>query len=79
MDAMRKEAKSGYLGRAEPGIVTFDADSESQYLYAQVDLYLDIDHYVSATFERRLRASSPAQSRATIHALRKFLRGRTED
>ena len=78
MDAIRKETKSGYLGRADPGIVSFDADTESQYIYAQVDLYLDVDHYVDAAFEidyERLGGDVAA----TIHALRKFLRGRTEE
>jgi hypothetical protein len=78
MDAIRKETKSGYLGRAEPGIVSFDADTESQYVYAQVDLYLDIDKYVGEELDvdYELLAGHVA---ATIHALRKFLRGRTED
>ena len=78
MDAIRKETKSGYLGRAEPGIVSFDADTESQYVYAQVDLYLVVDKYVGEDLDvdYALLAGHVA---ATIHALRKFLRGRTED
>jgi len=78
MDAIRKETKSGYVGRTEPGIVTFDADGESQYVYAQVALYLDADVYVGEDLDvdYALLASHVG---ATIHALRKFLRGRTED
>jgi hypothetical protein len=78
LDAMRQEAKSGYLGQAEPGIVTFDADSESQYLYAQVDLYLAIDEYVDERFTVDY-AKLGTHVGATVHALRKFLRGRAED
>lgn len=76
--AMSQEAKSGYLGRAEPGIVTFDADTESQYLYTQVDLYLAINEYVDDDFEVDYDKLG-AHVGATIHALRKFLRGRLED
>jgi hypothetical protein len=78
MDAIRKETKSGYLASADPGIVTFDADSESQYLYAQIDLFLDIDAYVSDELEISYELLA-GHVDATIHALRKFLRGRTED
>lgn len=78
LNAMRQEAKSGYLGRAEPGIVTFDADSESQYLYTQVDLYLAIDDYVAEDFAVDY-VKLGAHVAATVHALRKFLRARVED
>lgn len=78
LGAMRQEAKSGYLGRAEPGIVTFDADSESQYLYAQIDLYLAIDEYVDDAFTVDYDKLG-AHVGATVHALHKFLRGRVED
>ncbi|MEA2194117.1 MAG: hypothetical protein QOG42_551 [Solirubrobacteraceae bacterium] len=76
-NAIRQEAKSGYLGAAEPGIVTFDADSESQYLYTQVDLYLAIDDYVDADIDVDY-AKLGAHVGATVHALRKFLRGKVE-
>jgi len=78
LNAMRQEAKSGYLGRAEPGIVSFDADSESQYLYAQVDLYLAIGDYVDADFAVDYDKLG-AHIGATVHALRKFLCGRVQD
>jgi len=78
MDALRKETKSGYVGRAEPGIVTFDADSESQYVYAQISLYLDVDQYVGEDLDVEY-ALLAGHVTATIHALRKFLRGRTEE
>lgn len=75
--AIRQEAKSGYLGRSEPGVVTFDADGESHYLYTQIDMYLDLDEYISPEFAvdyDKLRA----HVFATVHALRKFLRGKVE-
>lgn len=76
--AMRQEAKSGYLGRAEPGIVTFDADTESQYLYAQIDLYLDIDEYIDDELQPDYDKLGKMVA-ATANALRKFLHGRIED
>lgn len=78
MDALRKETKSGYVTTAEPGVVTFDADSESQYVYAQISLYLDVDQYVGEELEVEY-ALLAGHVTATIHALRKFLRGRTEE
>lgn len=77
IEAMRKEAKSGYVRAAEPGIVTFDKEDESKYLYAQIDLYLDLDDYISAKFEVDYDKLGAAVS-ACVHALRKFLKGRIE-
>lgn len=78
MDAMRKQAKSGYVKSAEPGIVTFDKEDESKYLYAQIDLYLDVDDYISPKFEVEYEKLTLAVS-ACVHALRKFLKGRVEE
>jgi hypothetical protein len=78
IEAMRKQAKSGYVRSAEPGIVTFDKDDESKYLYAQIDLYLDIDDYISATFEVDYDKLTTAVG-ACVHALRKFLKGRVAE
>jgi hypothetical protein len=77
IDAMRKEAKSGYVRSAEPGIVTFDKEDESKYLYAQIDLFLDIDDYISKKFEVDYDKLGLAVS-GCVHALRKFLKGRIE-
>lgn len=74
---MRQEAKSGYLGTTEPGVVTFDADSESHYLYTLVPLFMDLDEYISANFEVDYPKLS-SHVGATVHALRKFLRGKVE-
>lgn len=78
VDAMRKQAKSGYVKTAEPGIVTFDKDDVSKYLYAQIDLYLEIDEYISPAFEVDYEKLTRAVA-ACVHALRKFLEGRVEE
>ena len=78
VEAMRKQAKSGYVKSAEPGIVTFDKDDASKYLYAQMDLYLDLDDYISASFEVDYEKLTKAVA-ACVHALRKFLKGRVEE
>ena len=75
--AMRQEAKSGYLGSSEPGVVTFDADSESHYLYTLVPMFMDLDQYISPEFEVDYGKLSTHVG-ATVHALRKFLRGKVE-
>jgi hypothetical protein len=76
VEAFRQETKSGYLGRSEPGIVSFEADTESQYVYAEVDLYLDMNLYVGGAFDIKYDLLGTHVA-ATIHALRKFLHGRT--
>lgn len=78
VEAMRKQAKSGYVKSAEPGIVTFDKDDESKYLYAQIDLYLDVDDYVSQDLKVDYEKLNGAVA-ASVHALRKFLKGRVEE
>ena len=78
VDAMRKQAQSGYVTAADPGTVTFDKDDESKYLYAQVVLFLDVDDYVSAEFEVDYDRLNRAVA-ACVHALRKFLAGRVEE
>ena len=78
VDAMRKQAKSGYVHSDEPGIVTFEKDDESKYLYAQIDLYLDLDDYISPKFEVDYDKLTIAVG-ACVHALRKLLKGRVEE
>lgn len=44
--AVRQEMASSFIVSPEPGTVTFDADLSSGYVYAQVDLLLELDRYV---------------------------------
>jgi hypothetical protein len=45
--AIRQEVQSGMIVSPEPGTVTFDADLSSGYVYAQIDLLLELERYVS--------------------------------
>lgn len=45
--AVRQEMASNFVVSPEPGTVTFDADLSSGYVYAQIDLLLELDRYVS--------------------------------
>ncbi len=75
MNAVRAEMQSGYLQNAEPGTITVDGDLQSGYVYVQVDLYLNIDDYVSRTYHidyPRLTGHIGAAK----NALAKYLRGR---
>lgn len=45
--AVRQEVQSGLIFSPEPGTVTFDADISSGYVYAQIDLLLELDRYVA--------------------------------
>ncbi len=44
--AVRQEMQSTFIASPEPGTVTFDADLSSGYIYAQVDLLLELERYV---------------------------------
>lgn len=75
MNAIRAEMKSGYIRNPEPGTITVDGDLASGYVYVQVDLYWNIDEVVKPDYtidNERLSGSIDA----TVHALRKYLRGR---
>ena len=45
--AVRQEVASAFIASPEPGTVTFDADMSSGYVFAQVDLLLELSRYVS--------------------------------
>lgn len=44
--AVRQEVMSSFVVSPEPGTVTFDADMSSGYVYAQIDLLLELERYV---------------------------------
>lgn len=73
--ALQAEMKSSYIQDAEPGTITVDGDMNSGYVYCQVDLYFDIDQYVSREYQIDYKKLS-SHIGATTHALRKYLRGR---
>lgn len=75
LSAAQAEFKSGYLQSAEPGTITIDADIATGYIYTQVDMYWNISDYVAEDYNvdhQRLKQHIGA----SIHALRKYLRGR---
>ncbi|HNE88524.1 MAG: DUF4339 domain-containing protein [Candidatus Nanopelagicales bacterium] len=45
-NALKQEVQSGFIVSPEPGTVTFDADLSSGYVYAQIDLLMEIERYV---------------------------------
>lgn len=48
--ALRQEVQSSFIASPEPGTVTFDADLSSGYVYAQIDLLLELERYVDEHF-----------------------------
>lgn len=48
--ALRQEVQSSFIASPEPGTVTFDADISSGYVYAQIDLLLELQRYVDDHF-----------------------------
>ena len=75
MSALKAEFKSGFIQNPEPGTITVDGDLKSGYVYAQVDLLLDIGDYVSDDYSTNTTRLCEHID-ATTHVLRKYLRGR---
>lgn len=74
--ALKAEYKSGFITNAEPGTITVDADVTAGYVYVQIDLLWNIDDYVQPdlTVDYALLTTHVG---SCVHALRKYLHGRT--
>jgi hypothetical protein len=73
--AIRQEVASSFVMSPEPGTVTFDADLSSGYVYAQVDLLLELDRYVSESMEVD-HALLRRHLAAAVYTMRMFVRSR---
>lgn len=73
--ALRAEYKSGYIQSAEPGTITVDGDMASGYVYVQVDMYWNLQDYIEEDYTIHYDRIG-RDTGATLHALRKYLRGR---
>ncbi|MCU0269294.1 MAG: hypothetical protein MUF83_11685 [Acidimicrobiales bacterium] len=73
--AIKSEIKSSIIMSDEPGIITVDGDMTSGYVFAQVDLLLDLDTYVVGGLQVDY-AKLGAHLSATVNALHKYLYGR---
>lgn len=77
MTALRQEMKGGFIHEPEPGIITIDGDISSQYVYVQVNLIWDLKDYLDPKNPYKVIYPKLSQDiAASIHALRKYLRGR---
>lgn len=75
--AVKQELKGGYILRPDPGVITVDGDMSSRYVYVEVGLIWDIDDYLDGEGSYRVRSEDMTRDiGATLHALRKYLRGR---
>ncbi|MBX7190500.1 MAG: hypothetical protein K1X94_00495 [Sandaracinaceae bacterium] len=74
--ALKAEYKSGFIANPEPGTITVDADVTAGYVYVQIDLLWNIDDYVHADLSVDYGLLTTHVG-STVHALRKYLRGRT--
>ncbi len=73
--ALQAEWKSGYLRSAEPGTITVDGDMQSSYIYVQIDMFWKLDDYIGEDYAIDYDELGD-HVHATVHALRKYLRGR---
>jgi len=73
---LKAEVKSSFIvDRNEPGVITFDADLTSGYIYAQVPLLLNLDRYFGEGYEIKYDLLQ-RHTEAAIHSLKKYLQGR---
>lgn len=74
MSTIKQEMKSSMIANAnEPGVITFDGDMSTGYVYAQVNLLLNLDDYFDGLIQK-----SPISRDlyAAVHSLSKYLSGR---
>ncbi|MHC9541138.1 MAG: hypothetical protein AB9903_16675 [Vulcanimicrobiota bacterium] len=71
----KAEIKSSFILTKEPGIITCDADLTGGYIYAQIPLIFNLDHYIKNTFTINLDLLN-SHIDAVIHSLKKYLVGR---
>ncbi len=77
MGAIKQEMKGGYITQAEPGIISIDADISSQYVYVQVGMIWDINDYLDPNDPYKVLYPKLSEDLGgTLHALKKYLRGR---
>jgi hypothetical protein len=77
MGALRQEMKGGFIHEPDPGVLTIDGDISSQYVYVQVNLIWDLKDYLDPKNPYKVIYPKLSQDlSASIHALRKYLRGR---
>ena len=74
MSTIKQEMKSSMISNAaEPGVITFDGDMSTGYVYAQVNLLLNLDDY----FDGLVQTSPISRDLyAAVHSLSRYLSGR---
>lgn len=71
---LKQEMKSSMISNAdEPGVITFDADLSTGYVYAVVNLLLNLDDYFDGLVQRNPISSDLY---AAVHSLSRYLTGR---
>ncbi|TDC72929.1 hypothetical protein [Actinomadura sp. 7K507] len=73
--ALKSEVKSGFLDVGEPGVFTVDADLGTGYVYVQVPLLLDLDHYFADHYTVKYPVLQEHIA-AVAQACAKYLHGR---
>lgn len=74
MSTVKQEMKSSLIANAnEPGVITFDADMSSGYVYAQVNLLLNLDDYFDGLIQTK---PISRDLYSAVHSLSRYLSGR---
>lgn len=79
LETLKQELKSTFIDTSEPGIVTFDADMSSGYIYAQVSIILNIADYNKDNQVTNIDYDKlNGHIEAIVHSLKKYLKGRND-
>lgn len=75
--ALKEEFKSSFVDANEPGIITFDAEQESGYVYGKVPLIMNINDYMKDNNILNIDYTKlNYQIECALHSLKKYLIGR---
>jgi hypothetical protein len=77
LDILKQELKSTFVDTSEPGIITFDANMSSGYVYAQVTIIINIaDYNLEDKISHIDYDKLNYHIEAVVHSLKKYLKGR---
>lgn len=77
LQVMKQEFKSSFVDTSEPGIITFDAETVSGYIYAKVAIIVNLQDYNKSKTPGDIDYDKlNYHVESVVHSLKKYLKGR---
>lgn len=77
IQVMKQEFKSSFVDTTEPGIITFDAETISGYIYAKVTIIVNLQDYNKSNTPGDIDYDKlNYHVDSVVHSLKKYLKGR---